>query len=73
MAEEEEQINEIPLNIKIATDQELFFFHEYSPGSCYWLPNGTKIYNKLMNFMKDEYFKRGFQEVKSPVIAKKAI
>ena len=56
---------------KIGLDQELFFFNELSPGSAFWLPNGTKIYNKLQQFIRDEYFKRGFQEVMSPVIAKK--
>ena len=61
----------VPINIQIATEQQLFFFHEFSPGSCFWLPNGTKIYNKLLDFIKFEYFKRNFSEVKTPVIAKK--
>jgi len=46
--------------------QELFFFHELSPGSCFWLPHGTRIYNKLINFIQAEYFKRGYQEVITP-------
>jgi len=46
--------------------QELFFFHELSPGSCFWLPHGTRIYNKLISFMQAEYFKRGYQEVITP-------
>ncbi len=37
--------------------QELFFFHELSPGSCFWLPHGARIYNKLIDFMRGEYFK----------------
>lgn len=51
---------------KIGREQELFFFHELSPGSCFFLPNGAHIYNKLMDLMKEEYRKRGFQEVISP-------
>ena len=47
-------------------DQELFFFHELSPGSCFFYPKGALIYNKLINLMKSEYRKRGFQEVISP-------
>ena len=66
-------VTQVPLNIKIAQEQELFFFSEYSPGSCFWLPNGTIIYNKLMDFIKDEYFKRGFKEVKTPIIGKKSL
>ncbi|XP_056022009.1 threonine--tRNA ligase 1, cytoplasmic-like [Ostrea edulis] len=53
---------------KIGKEQELFFFHEMSPGSCFFLPNGAYIYNTLMEFIKGEYRKRGFQEVISPNI-----
>ncbi|KAM7352721.1 threonine--tRNA ligase isoform 2-T2 [Cochliomyia hominivorax] len=53
---------------KIGKEQELFFFHELSPGSCFFLPKGAHIYNTLMNFIKSEYRKRGFQEVITPNI-----
>lgn len=46
--------------------QELFFFHPLSPGSCFWLPRGAKLYHKLMNFIQKEYRKRGFTEVITP-------
>ncbi|PCH37518.1 threonyl-tRNA synthetase [Wolfiporia cocos MD-104 SS10] len=51
---------------KIGKEQELFFFNDLSPGSCFWLPHGTRIYNTLMELMRSEYFKRGYQEVISP-------
>ncbi|KAI9294541.1 threonyl-tRNA synthetase [Neoconidiobolus thromboides FSU 785] len=51
---------------KIGKDQELFFFHELSPGSCFFLPHGARIYNGLMDYIKSEYRKRGFQEVVTP-------
>ncbi|KAK2589717.1 threonyl-tRNA synthetase [Conoideocrella luteorostrata] len=51
---------------KIGQDQKLFFFDEMSPGSTFWLPHGTRIYESLMTLMKGEYRKRGFQEVMSP-------
>jgi len=53
---------------KIGIQQDLFFFHELSPGSCFFQPKGAHIYNKLLSFMKEEYWKRGFQEVISPNI-----
>ncbi|XP_077375767.1 threonine--tRNA ligase 1, cytoplasmic [Festucalex cinctus] len=53
---------------KIGKDQELFFFHELSPGSCFFLPRGAYIYNTLMEYIRDEYWRRGFQEVASPNI-----
>lgn len=51
---------------KIGREQELYFFHELSPGSCFFQPRGAHIYNILMDFIKKEYRKRGFQEVISP-------
>ncbi|XP_073537557.1 threonine--tRNA ligase 1, cytoplasmic [Phyllobates terribilis] len=51
---------------KIGRDQELFFFHELSPGSCFFLPKGSFIYNQLISFIRQEYRKRGFQEVVTP-------
>lgn len=51
---------------KIGKEQELFFFHELSPGSAFMLPHGARIYNTLMDLMKEEYHHRGFTEVMSP-------
>ena len=51
---------------KIGKEQELFFFHELSPGSCFFLPHGARIYNTLVDFIKAEYHKRGFTEVVTP-------
>jgi len=52
----------------VGKNQELFFFHEVSPGSCFFLPHGARIYNTLINFIRGEYVKRGFSEVISPNI-----
>lgn len=47
-------------------EQDLFFFHELSPGSCFFLPHGMRIYNTLQAFIREEYRNRGFQEVGTP-------
>jgi threonyl-tRNA synthetase len=52
----------------LGKEQELFFFHELSPGSCFFLPKGAHIYNLLVKLIKDEYRKRGFNEVVTPNI-----
>lgn len=39
-------------NIIVVQDQELFFFHELSPGSCFFLPKGAYIYNTLIEFIR---------------------
>lgn len=51
---------------KIGQEQELFFFHQMSPGSAFFLPHGMVIYNALQSFIREEYWKRGYQEVQSP-------
>lgn len=52
---------------KIGPEQELYFFNpDVSPGCCFFLPHGTRIYNKLMDFIRVEYRRRGFQEVITP-------
>jgi len=42
--------------------------HPLSPGSAFFYPFGTKLYNKLIEFMRNEYRVRGYQEVLSPNI-----
>ena len=49
--------------------QELFFFSDHTPGSPFFLPHGTKIHNKLTEFLKNEYRKRGYQEVITPTMS----
>ncbi|KAI8320317.1 YIL078Wp-like protein [Martensiomyces pterosporus] len=51
---------------KIGIQQELFFFHELSPGSAFFLPHGARIYNTLMEFIRGQYWQRGFEEVITP-------
>ena len=53
---------------KIGSEQALYFFNDLSPGSAFFLPNGTRIYNSLLDLMRSEYRKRGFTEVITPNI-----
>lgn len=53
---------------RVGKEQELFFFHELSPGSCFFLPRGTRVYNALVAFIRAEYARRGFSEVKTPTM-----
>ncbi|XP_069734474.1 LOW QUALITY PROTEIN: threonine--tRNA ligase, mitochondrial [Phaenicophaeus curvirostris] len=51
---------------RIGKEQELFFFHKLSPGSCFFLPRGAHVYNTLIDFIRSEYRARGFCEVVTP-------
>ncbi|XP_030640565.1 threonine--tRNA ligase 2, cytoplasmic [Chanos chanos] len=53
---------------RIGKDQELFFFNDVSPGSCFFFPKGAHIYNTLTDFIKSEYRRRGFSEVVTPTL-----
>ena len=47
-------------------DQKLLFFDELSPGSCFFLKHGARIYNKLMEIIRIEYNRRDYDEVITP-------
>lgn len=51
---------------RIAQKQDLIMFHDLSPGSAFWLPHGSRIYNKLINFIKGHYWIRGYDEIITP-------
>jgi len=52
----------------IGLNQELFFFHQLSPGSCFFLPDGAKVYGGLVNFIKEKYWEYEYDEVVTPNI-----
>ena len=58
---------------KLGKELELFIFHEWSPGSPFLLPKGTIIFNELQAFLREEYRKRGYQEVITPQLFNKAL
>lgn len=58
---------------KVGQELDLFMFHEWSPGSPFFLPKGTVIYNELLSFIRSEYAKRGYKEVITPQIFNKGL
>ena len=58
---------------KLGREMELFMFHDWSPGAVFFLPKGAVIYNELLSFLREEYRKRGFQEVVTPLLYNKAL
>lgn len=57
----------------LGVQQELFTTSIYSPGSPIFLPNGARIFNRLVDFLRKQYVRYGFQEVITPTIYKKAL
>jgi len=54
---------------KLGRELELFMTHEWLPGSPFWLPKGTVIYNTLQDKMRRMLFHDGYVEVKAPLVA----
>ena len=51
---------------KLGRELGLFRFSEVSPGSAFWLPKGTKLFNELVSLSREMGEPRGYQEVKTP-------
>ncbi|KAJ4295922.1 threonyl-tRNA synthetase [Collariella sp. IMI 366227] len=62
-----------PDHRELGLQQELFMTSIYSPGSPILLPNGARIFNRLLDFLRKQYVRYGFQEVITPTIYKKAL
>ncbi|HIH24905.1 TPA: threonine--tRNA ligase [Candidatus Woesearchaeota archaeon] len=58
---------------KIGRELDLIMFHEYSPGAPFFLPKGAIIYRELVAFIQEEYRKRGYQEVVTPLLYDKTL
>jgi threonyl-tRNA synthetase len=58
---------------KLGRDLGLFMFHQWAPGSAFWLPKGTTLYNILGNYMREVLIPAGYQEVKAPIVFNKAL
>ncbi len=44
----------------------LFTFSEVAPGSAFWLPAGTEVFNSLVTLSREMGRERGYSEVKTP-------
>ena len=50
----------------VGKQQSLWYFHEFAPGCSFFYPHGARIYNTLVDFIKVQYRRRGFDEVMTP-------
>jgi threonyl-tRNA synthetase len=57
----------------IGTNQQLFTFHPVSPGGVFFLPHGTRIVHRLLDFVRSEYRRFNYHEVMTPMIFKQAL
>src|SRR5215207_7504232 len=53
---------------KLGRELGLFTFSELSPGSAFWLPRGTAVYNALVARSREMSVERGYDEIKTPLL-----
>ena len=53
---------------KIGKEMDLFVMMDEGPGFPFFMPNGMVIRNELESFWRREHTKRGYQEIKTPLI-----
>jgi threonyl-tRNA synthetase len=58
---------------RLGQQLDLFHFDEHSPGSPFWHPKGMTIFNTLEELRREENARRGYLEVKTPLIYEKAL
>jgi threonyl-tRNA synthetase len=58
---------------KLGNELDLFHFDEHSPGSPLWHPKGMVIFNAIEDVRRRENARRGYLEVKTPLIYDKAL
>jgi threonyl-tRNA synthetase len=58
---------------KLGVQLDLFHLEEISPGSPFWHPKGMAIWNELEDLRRREDERRGYVEVKTPLIFDKVL
>jgi threonyl-tRNA synthetase len=58
---------------KLGRELGLFVFNEVSPGSAFWLPHGTTLWNTLVALSRELTGRRGYTEVKTPQLYDSAL
>ncbi|MGE5561033.1 MAG: threonine--tRNA ligase [Chloroflexota bacterium] len=53
---------------KLGKELDLFSLHDEGPGFVFFHPKGMVIRNELEQFWRDEHRRRGYQEVRTPII-----
>ena len=53
---------------KLGRELDLFMLSDLSPGSPFWLPKGTHIWNELTTLWRGSNVERGYTEVRTPIL-----
>ena len=58
---------------KLGRELDLFVMHPYAPGAAFWTDRGTRIYQLLVDWMRDVLDRNDYQQVKTPLLFNKGL
>ncbi|MCX5908526.1 MAG: threonine--tRNA ligase, partial [Deltaproteobacteria bacterium] len=58
---------------RLGKELDLFSLHEEGPGFPFFHPKGMTVINTLLEVWRKEHAKRGYQEIKTPIILDRAL
>lgn len=58
---------------KLGREMNLFHFQEEGPGSIFWHPHGWTLFQTLIDYMRVEQGKAGYQEINTPDVMDKSL
>ena len=58
---------------KLGKEMDLFHFQEEAPGAVFWHPKGWKLFQSLINYMRNRHDKAGYVETNTPDMMDKSL
>jgi len=58
---------------KLGKEMDLFHFREESPGSVFWHDKGWRLFQTLINYMREKQNRAGYREINTPEILDKSL
>ncbi len=58
---------------KLGRELDLFSFQNEGPGFPFWHHNGMILYSEIMTYMRQTLLRKGYEEVKTPIILSKEL
>ena len=58
---------------KLGKEMDLFHFREESPGAVFWHDKGWRLFQNLINYMREKQKRAGYREINTPEILDKSL
>lgn len=58
---------------RLGREMDLFHFEDEAPGAVFWHPNGWRLFQQLIAYMRDQQEKAGYVEVNTPDVMDKGL